>query len=148
MALDDLISMYGIDSITGTTSTSETTSSDELDKNQFLLLLITQLKNQDPLEPMKNEDFIAQLATFSSLEQMVDLNDQFGQMLSLDTFNLANTFIGKEVYWFDGDGEQQSGIVDYVELYADEPYLYVGETGLTLSSIYAVGLPTEEAESG
>jgi hypothetical protein len=46
----------------------------ELDKNAFLNLLIAQLKNQDPLNPMKDQEFIAQLATFSSLEQMGNMN--------------------------------------------------------------------------
>ena len=44
-------------------------------KNQFLTLLVAQMKNQDPMNPMDNQDFIAQLATFSSLEQLITIND-------------------------------------------------------------------------
>lgn len=53
------------------------TQSKEMDKDAFLKLLVTQLKNQDPLNPMEDRDFIAQMAQFSSLEQMQNLNETF-----------------------------------------------------------------------
>ena len=46
----------------------------QIDKNQFLLLLVSQLKNQNPLEPLKDTEFVTQLATFSSLEQLSGMN--------------------------------------------------------------------------
>lgn len=49
--------------------------SDNLDKDAFLKLLVTQLKNQDPLNPMEDREFIAQMAQFTSLEQMQNMND-------------------------------------------------------------------------
>jgi flagellar hook assembly protein FlgD len=55
----------------------------ELDKNAFLNLLIAQLKNQDPLNPMKDQEFIAQLATFSSLEQMGNMNKNMERNFSM-----------------------------------------------------------------
>lgn len=53
------------------------TQSGDLDKDAFLRLLITQLQNQDPLNPMEDREFIAQMAQFSSLEQMQNLNKTF-----------------------------------------------------------------------
>ena len=44
-------------------------------KTQFMSLLVAQLKNQDPLNPVENQDFIAQLASFSSLEQLITMNE-------------------------------------------------------------------------
>lgn len=69
-------------------------------KDQFLTLLIEQLKNQDPMNPMQNQDFTAQMAQFSSLEQLFGINDNLGMMMS--SMNSANTasalnLIGREV---------------------------------------------------
>lgn len=77
-----------------------------LDKDAFLRLLTTQLSNQDPLNPMEDREFIAQLAQFSSLEQMQELNKNIGKtseetLKSLDFMNLnqmkANALILKEI---------------------------------------------------
>jgi flagellar basal-body rod modification protein FlgD len=55
----------------GNTISSATT---QIGTNQFLQLLVAQLQNQDPLNPVDNQQFITQLATFSSLEQLVSIN--------------------------------------------------------------------------
>lgn len=62
------------DLLTPRSATGETRGNEELGKNAFLELMIAQFNNQDPLEPAKNEDFIAQLAQFSSLEGIQNLN--------------------------------------------------------------------------
>lgn len=78
----------------------------DLDKDAFLRLLTTQLANQDPLNPMEDKEFIAQLAQFSSLEQMQSLNKTFtdkanDMVEALDLMNLnqiqANVEILKEI---------------------------------------------------
>lgn len=65
----------------GTPPTDQSTKQDtsvksaqELGQSEFLKLLVTQLENQDPMNPMDNQQFIAQLATFSSLEQLISIN--------------------------------------------------------------------------
>jgi flagellar basal-body rod modification protein FlgD len=82
----------------------QTGSMQVLGKDDFLQLLVTKLQYQDPLEPMQDEDFIAQLAQFSSLEQMNNIADgistandwSFLQMQSINN-TMASGFIGKEV---------------------------------------------------
>ena len=57
------------------TTTTTSTTPDVVGKDQFLKLLVAQLQNQDPLNPLQGDAFVAQLATFSSLEQLVSIND-------------------------------------------------------------------------
>ena len=54
--------------------TSSSNSATSIDKSEFLKLLVAQLKNQDPMNPIDNDQFITQLATFSSLEQLISIN--------------------------------------------------------------------------
>lgn len=85
---------------------TEGKKSNDLDKDAFLRLLTTQLSNQDPLNPIEDKEFIAQLAQFSSLEQMTSLNTNLKNSSSemveaLDNMNLnqikANVEILKEL---------------------------------------------------
>ena len=82
------------------------TKTNDLDKNAFLKLLITQLENQDPTDPQDNSEFVAQMAQFSSLEQMTNINESLGQINTLvsnmDTSVLVGQLsgmIGKGVDW-------------------------------------------------
>jgi flagellar basal-body rod modification protein FlgD len=83
---------------------AQTAGSANLGKDEFLNLLVTQLRYQDPMEPMKDTDFVAQLAQFSSLEQLSNINNsldastQLNYILSQTIANtMATTLIGKEV---------------------------------------------------
>lgn len=60
---------------------TERTTKKDMDKEAFLRLLITQLKNQDPLEPMKDRDFIAQMSQLSSLEQIMNMSKSVQQFV-------------------------------------------------------------------
>ncbi len=82
------------------TSTSDASSSAAMGKDDFLTLLLTQMQNQDPLSPMDNTEFTAQMATFSSLEQLTNVNENLGYMLSSmnsSTSMAAVDMIGREV---------------------------------------------------
>jgi len=61
-----------------------------VNKDQFLQLMIAQLKNQDPLDPIKNEDYIAQLATFSSLEQLIEIKEGINKLADATTTTGSN----------------------------------------------------------
>ncbi|WP_035179074.1 flagellar hook assembly protein FlgD [Alkalihalobacterium bogoriense] len=73
-----------------------------LGKDDFLKMLITQLQNQDPLNPMEDREFIAQMAQFSSLEQMTNMSTAIQQFVKTQTSqNLVqhSELIGKKVKW-------------------------------------------------
>jgi flagellar basal-body rod modification protein FlgD len=104
-----------INNVTGTSSTSSTTGTSgndatplgpggKLGKNEFLKLLVTQLRYQDPLNPLQGEEMAAQLAQFSSLEQLVNIGDALetqeagtAALLAAVTNSTAMNTIGKEV---------------------------------------------------
>ena len=69
----------------------------EMGKDEFLQILITQLTNQDPTEPMKDREFIAQMAQFSTLEQMTNMSDEFRQLGALLQSGQAVSLLGKNV---------------------------------------------------
>ncbi|MCK4516506.1 MAG: flagellar hook assembly protein FlgD [Spirochaetaceae bacterium] len=72
-------------------------ASDELGKDDFLKLLITQLTHQDPTEPMDDREFIAQMAQFSTLEQMTNLSTEFQRLGGLLQSGQAVSLLGKTV---------------------------------------------------
>ncbi|MBQ0002652.1 MAG: flagellar hook assembly protein FlgD [Treponema sp.] len=71
--------------------------SNEMGKDEFLKLLLTQLSHQDPTSPMDNNEFIAQMAQFSSLEQMHNMSEGFNRMAALMNNNDAVSTLGKTV---------------------------------------------------
>jgi len=84
-----------------------------MDKNDFLTLLVTQLQNQDPTAPMEDKEFIAQMAQFSTLEQMNNLGTEFGKLSGLLSAGQAYNVLGKDVDIAVGDNII-SGTVDEV----------------------------------
>jgi len=72
-------------------------ATDELGKDEFLKLLITQLTHQDPTEPMDDREFIAQMAQFSTLEQMTNLSAEFERLGGLLQSGQAVSLLGKTV---------------------------------------------------
>lgn len=85
----------------------------------YMKVLITQLQNQNPLEPMDNNEMASQLAQFSQLQQLESMNSNFAQILAITNRSYANSLIGKEVTFFAQDtttGElvQKEGTVNEV----------------------------------
>ena len=104
----------------------------ELGKDDFLKLLVTQLQNQDPLSPLEDTDFIAQMAQFSSLEEMSALNRSF-------EFGSSVSLIGKEILAKNPYGSGFiSGNVDRVSMQNGQCYLTIGEYVFTLSDVIEV----------
>ncbi len=84
-----------------------------LDKNDFLKILITQLSHQDPTQPMDDKAFIAQMAQFSSLEQMTNMSEGLAKVATLVAKSQAVGLLGNAVDVANG-GETVSGVVEAV----------------------------------
>lgn len=92
------------------------TSKATLNYNNFLNLLIAQMKYQDPTDPMDASQQISQLATFSQVEQSVKTNSNLSSLIQAQSFSQASDMIGKNITSAD---DKVTGIVKQVEVYSD-----------------------------
>lgn len=110
-------------------------SSDGMDKEAFLQLLVAQMKYQDPLEPTSNTEYISQYAQFSQVEQMQNMSS------SMD-LQRASSLVGKEVYikttTSSGDTKLVQGRVDYVSYENNKAYLYINEQKYSIDDLDSV----------
>ena len=128
-SVNSILDKYGVKD----TATKE---SETLGKDAFLNLLVTQLKYQNPLEPTNDKEFLAQMAQFSSLEQMQNLNTSFqmSQASSMIDKYVQGTSINKVT----GEVSNIVGLVDAVNMKAGVPYLLVNKQELALSEVKSV----------
>ena len=118
-----------------TSATGTSTHSSTLGKDAFLQLLVTQMKYQDPLNPSTDTEYIAQLAQFSQLEQLQNLNATYSN-------NQAMTLVGKlvTVQTTDslGNSKYVSGFVDYVTMVNGTAKLCIEDNLYSMDQIYEV----------
>jgi len=106
-----------VSTVTSTPQNQHTASAPQtVDYQSFLRLLVAQMKNQDPTSPMESTDYVAQLATFSQVEQSVQMNSKLEQILAASALSQAGGVIGREITSADGS---VTGIVKEVKLYSD-----------------------------
>ena len=133
-------------SSTDSLSSSSNQATRNLDKGAFMKLLVSQLQHQDPLSPVANEDFVAQLATFSSLEQLEGLNQNVVAMITLNQSNAllsqltqSSALIGKEVTWQGFESEEEhSGTVESVKIVDGLAVLRIGGEDVPLAAVTEV----------
>lgn len=132
---------------TGAAGTQQTQNSSQqtsagnltgLNQNQFLQLLVSQMQNQNPLNPTSSNQFLQEMASFT---QVVDL----GQIQQLDTSLLTNEvanqgllLLGKTVTAVDQNGKQISGTVSQLTMVGGQPMLTVGQSQVPVSSVISV----------
>ncbi len=109
----------------------------------YMKLLITQLQNQNPLEPLDNNEMASQLAQFSQLQQLESMNTSFASVLATAERTYANSLIGKEVSFAAitdmGTEEITSGTVEEVYNHVDgDILLAVGDRRVVLQDIISV----------
>lgn len=118
-------------------------------KDAFMKLLVNQIRNQDPMAPTDNQQFIAQLAQFSSLEQMQTMNENIVGLAVLQQNNAlleqltsSSALIGQQVTWADATtGVERSGVVSSVKIVDGLAVLRVGAEDVPLATVVQVDEP-------
>lgn len=117
----------------GTTLTPQTGG---LGEHDFLMLMMAQLQNQDPLNPADPTQFMSELAQFSSLEQQNSIATSTAAQASQEQTNSALALLGHTITYTDSNGIAQTGTVSKVDFGSTGPTLTVGTTsGISLQSI-------------
>ena len=118
------------------------TMKQQLDKDDFLKLLVTQLQQQDPTNPMQDREFIAQMAQFSSMEQMLNMNKNLEGFVN--KFDLQSSFglLGKtvEVSSSKADGEMgmATGVVESISKKGNDIFAVVNGVSYSVSDIQTI----------
>ena len=106
----------GSDPATAVSSTTTARDAASLDYDSFLRLFVSQLQNQDPLNPMEGTEYTAQLAQFSNLEQSIKSNEKLDGLISQMSLSQANSLIGRTATTADGS---ISGVIETVTILSD-----------------------------
>ncbi len=146
----DLTGVNASDPITGASQDSKF-NSEELGSDAFMQLFVAQLENQDPLNPAENEAFVEQLATFSSLEQLEQVNDNLIASIALNQSNAllsqltgSSNLLGQSVTWMDPEtGIQSTGDVERVKLTDGLAILEIDGQNVPLATVTEIHGPAE-----
>jgi len=106
----------------------------DMGKNDFLMLLAAQLRYQDPLEPLKDTEFVAQLAQFSSLEQMQNMTAMLTSMANYQSYSMIGKLVAAKGY-VDGVMMEVMGIVDGIFTDNGVAYAQIGDYVMPVSTI-------------
>ncbi len=109
-----------------------------LDSDDFMKLLSVQFQSQDPMKPMEDTAFIAQMAQFSALSQTQTLTAEMAKLSASQSIVTANSYIGRQVTVADGKGGTTSGNVGAVEMSVDGPRIVIGEKTYPISAVLLV----------
>lgn len=139
--------MSAVNSSTGTSSTSSSSNTSTtppatglsaLTPEDFLKLLITQLQNQDPTQPMDNGQLLSQLSSMQSLQSNIDLRTTLDGLTLNQQLSEGASLIGKTITGTDGNNNSVSGVVDHVAVRSGVSYVGFGTTEIPVSSVNKV----------
>lgn len=117
-----IIDTTNVNSMQSVASQTKNTGNN-LDKDAFLQLLVTEMKYQDPLNPSTNTEYMSQLAQFSQLEAMNNLSDSYANS---SAFGLVGKYVIMNVTDANGNITQKSGLVDYVTIKNGDAMVNIG----------------------
>ena len=120
----------------------------QVTRDDFLKLLITELRSQDPMEPMKNSEFLGQIATLNQIESYATLTDSLRSLQHSGDLASASALIGKAVIGVTDDGLEGGGLVSRVVVLDGQVKLVIGDKTMSLSAVAQVFLPAPAEETG
>jgi flagellar basal-body rod modification protein FlgD len=141
MAITALGASSGTAGTTGTPATGASARKNfELKTEDFIKMMITQLQNQDPMEPAKNQELLAQMSQIGQLQSATTLQESLKGMVSQNQIGAAAGLIGKSVQGLDGNDDPVTGTVSSVRVEADGVSLEL-DSGqkLPLSRVTSIG---------
>jgi len=115
-----------------------------LNQDDFLRLLVVQMKSQDPLNPKKDTEFIAQMTQFSALEQSKSMQKDIAELRDDQEILQANALIGRFVALDNGTDVMLTGIVSAVEVGEGTPKIVVNGGSYELGQVVLISPPTEK----
>jgi flagellar basal-body rod modification protein FlgD len=114
----------------------------------FLSLLVTQLKNQNPLDPIDSNAMVSQLAQISQVSQMESMNSTFKSVLQMEELKYATALLGKQVSFIpDGETTAVTGTVTGVERVDDEVHVLVGDRSVNITKLQSISDAVQTASS-
>ena len=138
MAIDALGA--GLRTYTPAAGATAAPGGDKLDRDGFLQLLTTQLRYQNPLEPISSNNFVGELANFSTMESMDNLNKGLREMLLAQQISQGAALIGKTVRYASGSAGTQQGVVGGVGIQDGQIQLQVGDESVAMNQVFGIDL--------
>jgi flagellar basal-body rod modification protein FlgD len=109
-----------------------------LGKDDFLKLLVAQLQHQDPLQPTDQSQFMSQMAQFSTVEGLTNLQSSMTSMNQSTAVSQAVGLIGKEITYVKADGSTASGTAGSVSLDSGAVTVHIGDTDVALGDVIGI----------
>lgn len=130
-------------------NTSTAKSGNTLGQNDFLKILVAQLKHQDPMEPMKDRDFIAQMAQFSAVEQTMNMAKELN--LLRQSMGISSDLIGKNVSWNEMNSSgtglvSKSGVVEAITFNEGKQHAVVSGNKIPIDQLVKIWVESKEGE--
>jgi flagellar basal-body rod modification protein FlgD len=134
MQIADIASSYAASPLMQQSVVSNSTST----TNDFMLMLLAQLTNQNPLEPLKDSEMLSQFAQLNSVQELQTIHALMDQMASANQTGYAASLIGKTIRANLTSGKSLDGVVTGITMEAGKVYVHVGEEKALLSDVVEI----------
>ncbi len=135
------MSSTSVSSATGSSSTTSSTTTDAFDKldtQAFLKLLVTEMSNQDPLQPMDSSEIVNQISQIRSIQASTQLSTTLEAVLLGQNLATASSLLGRTITGLTDDSENVTGVVDRVSVADGVATLRIGDSTVSLKNVSAI----------